>query len=150
MKIRAATLDDWPVIEDYIGLSNREQAELYGAPDYTDVHRMTLRLVLENGSGGVFIAHTDEGDPIGFTGMVHFDVMPSEVVDGVGSYTVPEWRRSRVGYELWRACEAFHAALGRKEIRGSVLIKNGPSVARCLEQGAEIVGFLLRYPIGGT
>ena len=148
MTVRPATLADWPAIEPLICALNAEQVAL-GVPDFTQLHLDTLRLALEQGIGGVFVAADDDhgGEIVGVTGMVRFPNMPPGFVAGVGTYVFPELRRTKVAHDLGTAAKGYHRERGGEFFEGTTYLVNRPSIARCLAEGAEIVGFVLRYPL---
>jgi GNAT superfamily N-acetyltransferase len=145
--IRPATLDDWGILSIFIEESNREQHILYGVPDWTRAHLEAVHAAIAGELGGVYLAideHT--GQPVGMTAMVSFPMMPVGLCEGITTYIHPKYRRTKVGHQLGEAAREFHRANGITECRGSVYLANKPSVERCLAEGAEIIGFLLRYP----
>lgn len=147
MKIRAATPADWSAIEPLVCALNAEQVEM-GIPDFTQMHLDVMQLALKS-VGGVFVAEDDRGEVVGVTAMVRFDSMPPGYVEGIGTYVLPELRRTKVAHELGVACREWHRARGGEAFWGTVYLTNRASMARCLAEGAEIVGFVLRYPLKG-
>lgn len=145
MKIRPATLDDWNTVANFIEAMNHERT-LSGGVNFTRMHLEVVHAAIVGDAGGVFIAYDGER-PVGFTAMVSFPVMPPGYVEGVGTYVIHRYRRTKVAHELGVACREFHRERGGRAIYGTVDVGNEASVARCMAEGAEVVGLVLRYSI---
>lgn len=143
--VRPATLDDWQTLAIFIEESNIEQ-RLFGVPDFTRAHLEAIHAAISANLGGVYLAF-DGQKPVGMTAMLSFPAMPVGYVEGITTYVHPSYRRTKVAHELGVAAREFHREQGRTAVHGSVHLTNRASVRRCLAEGAEIVGFLLRYPL---
>lgn len=141
--VRPATLEDWQTVAIFVEESNIEQ-RLFGVPDFTRAHLDIIHAAIVNELGGVYLAFDGE-KPVGLTAMLAFPAMPIGYVEGILTYVHPTYRRTKVAHELGVAAREFHRAQGGTEFRGSVYLANKASVRRCLAEGAEIVGFLLKY-----
>lgn len=145
MNIRPATLDDWDTVANFIAALNHERA-VNGGVNFERMHLEVVHAAIIGDAGGVYLAYDGER-PVGFTAMVSFPVMPPGYVEGIGTYVIPRYRRTKVAHELGVACREFHRAHGGRAIYGTVDLSNEASVARCMAEGAEVVGLVLRYPI---
>lgn len=143
--VRPATLDDWTTIAIFVEESNIEQ-RLFGVPDFTRAHLEAIHAAITHDLGGVYLAFDGE-KPVGLTAMLSFPAMPVGYVEGITTYVHPSYRRTKVAHELGVAAREFHRAQGKTEFRGSVYLTNKASIRRCLAEGAEIVGLLLRYSL---
>lgn len=143
--VRPATLDDWTTIAIFVEESNIEQ-RLFGVPDFTRAHLEAIHAAITHDLGGVYLAFDGE-KPVGLTAMLSFPAMPVGYVEGITTYVHPTYRRTKVAHELGVAAREFHRAQGRDAIYGSVYLTNEASVKRCTAEGAEVIGWLLRYDI---
>lgn len=146
MKIRAATLEDWNEVAMLIEALNVEERAQYGMPDFTRLHLDTVHLIISTGLGGVFVAE-DGGRLVGFSAWVSFPSFPVGYVEGIGAYVLPEYRRAKVAHELGVAGMNHFAANGGEYVYGRVYFANEPSVARCMAEGSEKIGYLIRRKI---
>jgi hypothetical protein len=146
LEVRPATMDDWSALSAFVRASNAEQCEKYGMPDFTRIHLDTLGHALKSEVGGVYIALLD-GAPVGFTAMLSFPSMPAGYVEGMTSYVVPDQRRTKVAHKLGVMCLDWHHQRGGRYVYGQVYAGNQTSLERCLAEGAEIVGFVIRRKI---
>ena len=146
MRIRPATLDDWSELAALIEALNVEERTKFGMPDFTRVHLETVHAMLVAGLGGVFVAEYDE-HLVAFSAWVSFPQFPTGYVEGIGAYVAPEYRRGKVAHELGVAAMNHFAAEDGTFVHGRVYLANEPSVARCLAEGAEIIGLLIRRRI---
>lgn len=144
--VRAASLEDWPTLALFIEANNQEQHEKYGVPDFTRLHLDTIHHAIKSGAGGVWLAYEGER-PIGMTANFNFASMPVGYVEGGGTYVLPEYRRTKVAHELGTASLAELYEKGGRETWGNVSLNNHASIARCIAEGAEVVGLVLRYRI---
>lgn len=147
MEVRPATLEDWSILALFIEANNQEQHGKYGVPDFTRLHLDTVHHAIKCGAGGVWVAFDNEGTPIGMTANFHFASMPVGYVEGGGTYVLPEYRRGKVAHALGTAALAELYERGGRETWGNVSLRNQPSIDRCIAEGAEIVGLVLRYRI---
>lgn len=143
--VRAATLEDWQTLAIFIEESNIEQ-RLFGVPDWTRAHLEAIHAAISANLGGVYLAF-DGQKPVGMTAMLSFPAMPVGYVEGITTYVHPSYRRTKVAHELGVAAREFHREQGRDAIHGSVYLANEASVKRCMAEGAEVVGWLLKYDI---
>lgn len=146
MKIRPATLEDWTDLAILIEAMNVEERVEFGMPDFTRLHLDTVHLIIASGLGGVFVAE-DDNEIVAFSAWVSFPTFPVGYVEGIGAYTTPSLRRSKVAHELGVAAMNHFAAQGGEYVYGRVYFANEPSMARCFAEGAEKIGYLIRRKI---
>lgn len=146
MKIRAATLDDWNDLAAFIEAFNREKAVKFDEPDCTRMHLDACHLAIVGGHGGVYVAQ--DGDYlVGYCAWLSLPTMPVGLVDGIGTYVIPERRRSLVAEQLNLAAIEFHKERGATRCYGSVSLDNEPSMKRMEAYGAKAVGMVFRWDL---
>lgn len=146
MSIRAATLEDWPRLSQMIGDFNAEKCEKFGEPDFTRMHLDACHLAITQGYGGVYVAEKD-GVLVGYCAWLSLPTMPAGVVDGIGTYVVPDLRRTRIAEELTLAAIEFHKARGMRAAYGAVSLENVPSLGRMKAYGAEPVATVFKWDL---
>jgi len=144
--IRTATLGDWSELAMLIEAFNSEKVLRYGEPDYTRMHLDACHLAIAGGHGGVYVAQ-DGDEVIGYCAWLSLPTMPVGVVDGIGTYVVPDRRRELVAEALNLAAIEHHKKAGATRVYGVVSNDNGPSRARMEAYGAKAVGTLYRWDL---
>lgn len=146
IEVRPATLADWNNLAYFIEAFNREKATKFDEPDYTRMHLDACHLAIAEGYGGVFLAQ--DGDAlIGYCAWLSLPTMPVGVVDGLGTYVVPERRRELVAEKLNLAAIEFHKERGATRVYGAVSEDNEASMRRMESYGARKVGVLYRWDL---
>ncbi len=144
--IRPATLDDWNDLAALIEAFNREKATKFDEPDFTRMHLDACYLAISSGYGGIYLAYDDE-TPLGYCAWVSLPTMPVGVVDGLGTYVVPERRREWIAEQLNLTAIEYHKANGATRVYGVVSNSNVPSMTRMEAYGATKVGTLYRWDL---
>jgi len=146
MNVRPATLEDWNDLAALIEEFNCEKRARFDEPDFTRMHLEACHLAIAGEYGGVYVAEED-GRLIGYCAWLSLPTMPVGVVDGLGTYVVPEKRRTRVAEALNLAAIEFHRQRGARRVYGVVHNANTASMQRMRAYGAEPVGTLFRWDL---
>jgi L-amino acid N-acyltransferase YncA len=146
VSVRPATLQDWNDLAYFIEAYNREKCAKFDEPDCTRMHLDACHLAISGGYGGVFLAQ--DGDKlIGYCAWLSLPTMPVGMVDGIGTYVIPERRRELVAEKLNLAAIEYHKERGATRVYGVVSDDNEASRSRMEAYGARKVGTLYRWDL---
>lgn len=145
MIVRAADFSDWNQLAAMVEASNREMAAKYDAPDYTRAHLSVCMAALRE-YGGLFVAEKDD-ILVGYIAWVSPPDFPVGVVEGLGTYVLPEFRKTGVAAELRAEAVEWHRKRGGTRVFGVVNKGNVAGLAASVADGFEVVGLLMRKDI---
>lgn len=145
-KIREAAFEDWNELARMIEDSNRELSSKYDVPDYTRAHLAVVYEAIRS-FGGVFVAES-AGKLLGYIAWVAPPEYPKGVVEGLGTYVVPDERKNGVSRLLREAAIRYHRENGGERVFGVAHAGNQAGLESSLSEGFEVVGQLVRLKLG--
>lgn len=143
--IRYAVRDDLPALAELVAEASAELAANHGTPTQTNEIMAGIEFGIVN-DGAVFVAE-DEGRLIGFCAWVALPGLARGLVMGLGTYVVPEHRRSQLSAKL-RDYAADHCRrMGEERVQGVAAVGNTAAIRSVQAAGFKIVGHLVELTL---
>lgn len=143
--IRPATKFDLIPLKHLVFALGKELSDKFDYPDMSPLTWEGIKIGIDQ-MQAVYVAQNEKG-LVGFVAWVALPGFPPGIVNGFGTYVMPEYRRTSVSENLRQMARSHCRVLGYKSVLGVTAAGNEAGIRSVEELGFKEVGRLYRLEL---